>query len=143
MNHQKFGDFKYNTNNNDEQRLYKNASVNDTCRELNKISKFNQDEEDKKRIKDLKEIIQFSDVDEGFKNDCKMMLKMLELKSLQAKIREKVLKRYKNGNLPPEVGFRDAQTAFKALTMGDKMYESVLVDRNFYRRTAIFTSQHK
>ena len=68
---------------------------------------------------------------------------MLELKGLQKKIRDRVLRRYKDGNLPPEVGFRDAQVAFKALAMGDKMYETVLVDRDYYKRARTYTSQNK
>lgn len=68
---------------------------------------------------------------------------MLELKALQTKIREKVIRRYKDGNLPPEIGFSNAQVAFKALTMGDKMYETCLVDRNFYRRTPMYNTQNK
>lgn len=72
-----------------------------------------------------------------------MMLRMLELKGLQSKLRDKVLKRYRDGNLPPEVGYRDAESAFKVLTIGDKMYESILVDRNFYKRVRMHSSQNK
>lgn len=71
------------------------------------------------------------------------MLRMLELKPLQTKIRNRVLKRYRDGNLPPEVGYRDAEAAFKVLTVGDKIYESALVDRHFYKRPRIYATQNK
>ena len=127
---------------NNKELILKVNSVNpDTVPEH--ISKFNEEEADKRKIAELKELLELPDLDEKLKLESKLMLRMLELKPLQAKVRDKVLKRYKDGNLPPEIGYRDAEAAFKVLTLGDKMYESVLVDRHFYKRPRVYASQNK
>ena len=107
------------------------------------ISHFNEAEADQRKIIELKELLELPNLNEKLKFEAKMMLRMLELKPLQKRVRDKVLKRYKDGNLPAEVGYRDAETAFKVLTLGDKMYENVLVDRHFYKRSKIYCTQNK
>jgi ATP-dependent helicase STH1/SNF2 len=107
------------------------------------ITKFNEEEADKRKITELRELLEFDGLDEKLRSESKIMLRMLELKPLQAKIRNRVLKRYRDGNLPPEVGYRDAEAAFKVLTVGDKIYESTLVDRHFYKRPRIYATQNK
>ena len=107
------------------------------------VSKFNKDKEDKRKIEELRQLLETPDLKEDIQIEAKMMLRMLELKSLQSKVRDQVLKRYRDGNLPPEVGYKDAESAFKVLTLGDKMYENVLVDRNFYKRVKMYSSQNK
>ena len=107
------------------------------------ITRFNEAEADKRKIAELKELLELDDLDDKLKFEARMMLRMLELKPLQKKIREKVLKKYRDGNLPPEVGYRDAEAAFKVLTQGDQIYENVLVDRHFYKRSRIYATQNK
>ena len=107
------------------------------------ISKFNEEEADKRKIAELRHLLQMPDLEPNFAQEAKMMLKMLELKPLQAKIRNRVLKRYRDGNLPAEARFGEAEAAFKVLTLGDKMYESTLVDRHFYKRPRVYASQNK
>jgi ATP-dependent helicase STH1/SNF2 len=107
------------------------------------ILKFNEEEADKKKIQELRQLLEFPNLDKKFEFEAKMMLRMLEMKPLQAKIRNQVLKRYRDGNLPPEARYAEAEAASKVLTIGDKMYESSLVDRHFYKRPRIFASQNK